>query len=135
MLPPQRGESIAYAKGEFMRNKDVSEIGRIRYLVSTGKAEWDGIRRGVEGMGAVNGRTWVWKFDVDSGVSDGIASCGSDGRRAGLDLFVQQGQRSKQSTQHAWAAVWQTVTTDHYKLEHMLEERSYLLEVEGNTCC
>ncbi|KIW98692.1 uncharacterized protein Z519_00353 [Cladophialophora bantiana CBS 173.52] len=51
MSEPQRGESIAYAKGEFTRNKDVREIDRIRYLISTGKAEWDGVRRGVEEMG------------------------------------------------------------------------------------
>ncbi|ETI29189.1 hypothetical protein G647_01642, partial [Cladophialophora carrionii CBS 160.54] len=50
MLSPQRDESVAYAKGEFARNKDVKEIERIRYLISTGKAEWDGLRRSVEGM-------------------------------------------------------------------------------------
>jgi hypothetical protein len=56
MLSPQRDESVAYAKGEFARNKDVREIDRIRYLISTGKAEWDGLRRGVEGMGPVKRR-------------------------------------------------------------------------------
>ncbi|KIW80072.1 hypothetical protein Z517_06687 [Fonsecaea pedrosoi CBS 271.37] len=55
MSHPQRGESIAYAKGEFTRNKDVREIERIRYLISTGKAEWDGVRRGVEEMGPARG--------------------------------------------------------------------------------
>ncbi len=53
MLSPQRDESIAYARGEFMRNKNATEIERIRYLISTGKAEWDGMRRGVEDNGPV----------------------------------------------------------------------------------
>lgn len=56
MLSPQRDESVAHVKGEFMRNKDASEIDRIRYLISTGKAEWDGLRRGVEGMGPAKRR-------------------------------------------------------------------------------
>lgn len=56
MQPPQRDESVAYAKGEFLRNRDVREIERIRYLISTGKAEWDGVRRGVEGMGLKSGK-------------------------------------------------------------------------------
>ena len=43
-----RREPMAHAKGEFMRNKDVTEAARIRYLASTGKAEWDGMRRYVE---------------------------------------------------------------------------------------
>ncbi|OAP61787.1 hypothetical protein AYL99_03990 [Fonsecaea erecta] len=55
MSPPQRGESIAYAKGEFTRNKDVQELDKIRYLISMGKAEWDGVRRGVEEMGPARG--------------------------------------------------------------------------------
>lgn len=56
MLSPQRDESVAYAKGEFMRNKNAKEIERIRYLISTGKAEWDGMRRGVEDLGPVKRR-------------------------------------------------------------------------------
>ncbi|KAK5943213.1 hypothetical protein PMZ80_004219 [Knufia obscura] len=43
-----RREPMAHAKGEFMRNKDVRDTGQIRYLVSTGKAEWDTMRRYVE---------------------------------------------------------------------------------------
>jgi len=39
---------MMHAKGEFMRNKDVRDTGQIRYLASTGKAEWDGMRRYVE---------------------------------------------------------------------------------------
>lgn len=51
LAPPQRAESIAYARREFERNKGVSDLGHIRYLISTGKAEWDGMRRGVEDLG------------------------------------------------------------------------------------
>jgi len=43
-----RREPMMHAKGEFMRNKDVRDTGQIRYLASTGKAEWDGMRRYVE---------------------------------------------------------------------------------------
>ena len=39
-----------------MRNKNAKEIERIRYLISTGKAEWDGMRRGVEDLGPVKRR-------------------------------------------------------------------------------
>lgn len=48
---------MAHAKGEFMRNKDVKDTSQIRYLVSTGKAEWDGMRRYVEELAMrANGR-------------------------------------------------------------------------------
>ena len=56
MLSPHRDESVAHVKGEFIRNKDAKEVERIRYLISTGKAEWDGMRRGIEGLGRVKGR-------------------------------------------------------------------------------
>lgn len=45
-----RRDPIAHAKGEFARNRNVTEAEQIRYLVSTGKAEWDGMRRYVEEM-------------------------------------------------------------------------------------
>ncbi|KAJ9652026.1 hypothetical protein H2198_008727 [Neophaeococcomyces mojaviensis] len=50
--PDARKEPIDHAKGEFMRNKDVTDTAQIRYLASTGKAEWDGMRRYVEELGA-----------------------------------------------------------------------------------
>jgi hypothetical protein len=56
MLPPQLHESVSHVKGEFMRNRNAREVERIRYLVSTGKAEWDGMRRGVEAMGVAKER-------------------------------------------------------------------------------
>lgn len=45
-----RRDPVAHAKGEFSRNKDVTDTEQIRYLVSTGKAEWDGMRRYVDEM-------------------------------------------------------------------------------------
>lgn len=43
-----RRDPVAHAKSEFARNKDVRETAQIRYLVSTGKAEWDGMRRYID---------------------------------------------------------------------------------------
>lgn len=45
-----RKDPVAHAKGEFARNRNVQESEQIRYLVSTGKAEWEGMRRYVEEM-------------------------------------------------------------------------------------
>ena len=53
--PDARKEPIAHAKEEFARNKNVKDTAQIRYLVSTGKAEWDGMRRYVEEL-AMRGR-------------------------------------------------------------------------------
>lgn len=43
-----RRDPVNHAKNEFARNKNVRETAQIRYLVSTGKAEWDGMRRYIE---------------------------------------------------------------------------------------
>ena len=48
----RRGEPISYAKGEFKRNKDVQDIGKIRYLVSTGKTEFESMSRYIDEMAA-----------------------------------------------------------------------------------
>ncbi|KAI6247136.1 hypothetical protein HI914_04707 [Erysiphe necator] len=37
----QRREVTKYVRNEFERNREVSDLMRIRYLVSTGKAEWE----------------------------------------------------------------------------------------------
>lgn len=50
-----RKDPIAHAKHEFARNKDVRDTAQIRYLASTGKAEWDGMRRYIDEL-AVMGR-------------------------------------------------------------------------------
>lgn len=43
-----RKDPVAHAKSEFARNKDVRDTAQIRYLASTGKAEWDGMRRYID---------------------------------------------------------------------------------------
>ena len=43
-----RGEPIAYARGEFERNKHVSDVSQIRYLISTGKVEFDSMQRYID---------------------------------------------------------------------------------------
>ncbi|EXJ95808.1 hypothetical protein A1O1_00932 [Capronia coronata CBS 617.96] len=47
-----RTETLAYARGEFERNRHVEDIGQIRYLISTGKAEFDGMQRYIDEMAA-----------------------------------------------------------------------------------
>lgn len=54
--PDARKDPIAHAKGEFSRNRNVRDKDQIRYLVSTGKAEWDGMRRYVEELAMRAGR-------------------------------------------------------------------------------
>jgi len=47
-----RNEMKSFAREEFERNKDVQDLGHIRYLVSTGKEEFERVRRYVdEGVG------------------------------------------------------------------------------------
>jgi len=49
---PKRGEALAYAKGEFERNMHVTDITQIRYLISTGKTEFDTMRRYIDELAA-----------------------------------------------------------------------------------
>lgn len=44
----RRAEPVSYARGEFERNKHVKDISQIRYLISTGKAEFDGMERYID---------------------------------------------------------------------------------------
>ncbi|TQS35637.1 hypothetical protein Golomagni_03939 [Golovinomyces magnicellulatus] len=37
----KRREMIQYVRNEFERNREVEDLVRIRYLVSTGKADWE----------------------------------------------------------------------------------------------
>jgi hypothetical protein len=46
----KRRESLAYARGEFERNKHERDAGKIRYLISTGKGEWESMERYVREM-------------------------------------------------------------------------------------
>ncbi|KAJ0163870.1 LYR motif-containing protein 2 [Colletotrichum tanaceti] len=48
--PNTRAESRRFARDEFERHRDVTDLGHIRYLISTGKTEWQGMERYVEGM-------------------------------------------------------------------------------------
>ncbi|TDZ17934.1 LYR motif-containing protein 2 [Colletotrichum orbiculare MAFF 240422] len=48
--PTTRAESRRYARDEFERHRDVTDIAHIRYLISTGKTEWQGMERYVDGM-------------------------------------------------------------------------------------
>ena len=48
----RRGETVSYARHEFERNKDVRDINQIRYLISTGKTEFDAMRRYIDELAA-----------------------------------------------------------------------------------
>ncbi|GKT41531.1 LYR motif-containing protein 2 [Colletotrichum spaethianum] len=48
--PNTRAESRRFARDEFERHRDVTDLGHIRYLISTGKTEWQGMERYVDGM-------------------------------------------------------------------------------------
>lgn len=48
----KRDEPIAYAKNEFGRNKHVKDITQIRYLISTGKTEFDTMSRYIDELAA-----------------------------------------------------------------------------------
>lgn len=37
-----------FARGEFERNKFVHDLGHIRYLISTGKTQFDSMKRYIE---------------------------------------------------------------------------------------
>jgi hypothetical protein len=53
----QRAELSRFARAEFERNRHVEDLGQIRYLVSMGRAEFESVRRYVEGMGGEGGKT------------------------------------------------------------------------------
>ena len=48
----KRAEPLAYAKGEFERHKNVTDITQIRYLISTGKTEFDTMERYIAELAA-----------------------------------------------------------------------------------
>ncbi|KAF2427546.1 hypothetical protein EJ08DRAFT_352696 [Tothia fuscella] len=49
-IPPSstRDEMRSFARGEFGRYKDVTDIGHIRYLISSGKTQFDSMRRYID---------------------------------------------------------------------------------------
>jgi Complex 1 protein (LYR family) len=48
----KRAEPLAYAKGEFVRNKHITDITQIRYLISTGKTEFETMQRYIDQLAA-----------------------------------------------------------------------------------
>lgn len=48
----RRSETVTYARNEFERNKTVQDIAHIRYLLSTGKTEFDAMRRYIDELAA-----------------------------------------------------------------------------------
>ncbi|KAI8684735.1 LYR motif-containing protein 2 [Fusarium keratoplasticum] len=48
--PATRAESRKYARDEFDRHRGVSDASQIRYLLSRGKTEWEGMERYIDGM-------------------------------------------------------------------------------------
>lgn len=48
--PTTKAESRRYARDEFERHRGVTDSAHVRYLLSTGKTEWEGMERYVDGM-------------------------------------------------------------------------------------
>ncbi|EPE04479.1 complex 1 lyr protein [Ophiostoma piceae UAMH 11346] len=48
--PTTRKETLKFARAEFERNKNETDAERVRYLLSTGKSEWENAERYFEGM-------------------------------------------------------------------------------------
>ncbi|AEO67830.1 uncharacterized protein THITE_2116940 [Thermothielavioides terrestris NRRL 8126] len=48
--PRTRAETRKFARGEFERNRGVTDIDHIRYLLSTGKTEWESMERYIDGL-------------------------------------------------------------------------------------
>ncbi|ORY57872.1 complex 1 LYR protein [Pseudomassariella vexata] len=48
--PTTRTETRGFARAEFERHRGVTDLGHIRYLLSTGKTEWEGMERSIGGL-------------------------------------------------------------------------------------
>ncbi|KAI8950623.1 complex 1 LYR protein [Xylaria longipes] len=48
--PATRSETRSFARAEFERHRGVTDINHIRYLLSTGKTEWESMERYIGGM-------------------------------------------------------------------------------------
>ncbi|KAB5578201.1 complex 1 LYR protein [Coniochaeta sp. 2T2.1] len=48
--PTTRAETRKFARDEFERHRDVTDIDHIRYLLSTGKTEWESMERYIDGL-------------------------------------------------------------------------------------
>lgn len=45
-----RKETLGFVRQEFERNKEVKDLAQIRYLISTGKTQWEGMERYISGL-------------------------------------------------------------------------------------
>ncbi|KAK4038043.1 hypothetical protein C8A01DRAFT_17825 [Parachaetomium inaequale] len=45
-----RAETRKFARDEFERHRGVTDLGHIRYLLSTGKTEWESMERYIDGL-------------------------------------------------------------------------------------
>ncbi|KAG6014960.1 hypothetical protein E4U41_004725 [Claviceps citrina] len=45
-----RTETRRFVRDEFERRRGVADVNHIRYLLSTGKTEWEGMQRYIDGM-------------------------------------------------------------------------------------
>ncbi|KAJ4291452.1 hypothetical protein N0V88_006047 [Collariella sp. IMI 366227] len=48
--PKTRAETRKFARDEFERHRGVTDLGHIRYLLSTGKTEWEAMERYIHGL-------------------------------------------------------------------------------------
>ncbi|KAI0532886.1 complex 1 LYR protein [Xylaria digitata] len=48
--PATRSETRSFARAEFERHRGVTDAGHIRYLLSTGKTEWESMERYIGGL-------------------------------------------------------------------------------------
>ncbi|KXX79687.1 LYR motif-containing protein 2 [Madurella mycetomatis] len=48
--PVTRAETRKFARDEFERHRGVTDLGHIRYLLSTGKTEWESMERYINGL-------------------------------------------------------------------------------------
>ncbi|PSS15335.1 hypothetical protein M430DRAFT_51942 [Amorphotheca resinae ATCC 22711] len=45
-----REETLRFAREEFRRNRNVEDLTQIRYLISTGKTQWETMERYIDGL-------------------------------------------------------------------------------------
>ncbi|KAH8906366.1 complex 1 LYR protein [Coniochaeta sp. PMI_546] len=48
--PTTRAETRKFARDEFERHRQVTDLDHIRYLLSTGKTEWESMERYIDGL-------------------------------------------------------------------------------------
>ncbi|KAI1812959.1 complex 1 LYR protein [Poronia punctata] len=48
--PTTRAETRSFARAEIERRRNVTDLDHVRYLLSTGKTEWESMERYIDGM-------------------------------------------------------------------------------------